>query len=127
MCASFGPIPFEHLHLNLAGFGRKHSLGAEIRRAAGRRTFDIKNVAFGCKGRQLFTLYPPHFFLVGTHRKHRDRGGLAKFRNVVGFAIQNPPTDARRHCRFRDLIHGSSNRLNQNRIRTLCLVLDDLH
>ena len=88
-------------------------------------SFDIKNVAFGGERCQLPALNASNFFLIGAQGKYWSGCSAAKFGNVVGFAIQDAPSDAGGYDRFRYLLHGSSDRLDEDCIRSLRFVLDN--
>ena len=71
-------------------------------------------------------LNSPHFYLIGGDGKDWSISRPAQIGNVFRFTIQDSPAYAGRDCCLGHLDHFGAHRLHDDRIGTLCAILDYL-
>src|SRR5712692_2823468 len=111
--------------MNIRGLGFLHASGAISGSGVFPRALNAENgAAMGQQCGKLAALDTADFEMVGGQGEDGCSGSPAKFRDVVGVAIQDGPTDASGRGGTGNLGQSSaSNRLEDNRVRALQLII----
>src|SRR5579872_59411 len=124
--ALLSPVTFQRFEFHACRFARKHPFGSKLSSGAVGWAFDINDIAGGHQHAELFALDSSNFGLVGADRKNCRRTGPSKFRDVVGVAIDDTPSNTGSNSGFRNLRHACPNRFYQYGVRFWAGVLNDL-